>query len=93
MFAQLCSLERRTARGGKDSIDHAPRARRSRQCNGGPRLDARENDDFDESYEWVFGRKDPPPPIPVAATTIFSISSAPAVIAAVVIDIRERNTR
>ncbi len=24
--AQLCNLERRTARGGKDSIDHAPRA-------------------------------------------------------------------
>jgi hypothetical protein len=26
LAAQLCSLERRTARGGKDSIDHAPNA-------------------------------------------------------------------
>jgi hypothetical protein len=26
LFGQLCSLERRTARGGKDSIDHAPGA-------------------------------------------------------------------
>jgi hypothetical protein len=26
LMAQLCSLERRTARGGKDSIDHAPGA-------------------------------------------------------------------
>ena len=25
-IAQLCSLERRTARGGRDSIDHAPGA-------------------------------------------------------------------
>jgi hypothetical protein len=24
LIAQLCSLERRTARGGKDSIDHPP---------------------------------------------------------------------
>ena len=27
LTAQLCSLERRTARGGRDSIDHPPRAR------------------------------------------------------------------
>jgi hypothetical protein len=27
LIRQLCSLERRTARGGKDSIDHAPHAR------------------------------------------------------------------
>jgi len=26
LIAQLCQLERRTARGGRDSIDHAPRA-------------------------------------------------------------------
>ena len=26
LVAQLCSLERRTSRGGKDSIDHAPGA-------------------------------------------------------------------
>jgi hypothetical protein len=26
-ISQICSLERRTARGGRDSIDHAPRAR------------------------------------------------------------------
>jgi hypothetical protein len=26
LVAQLCNLERRTARGGKDSIDHAPNA-------------------------------------------------------------------
>ena len=26
LIAQLCSLERRTARGGKDSIDHPPKA-------------------------------------------------------------------
>src|SRR5208337_4328002 len=26
LIAQLCSLERRTARGGRDSIDHAPHA-------------------------------------------------------------------
>lgn len=26
LIAQLCGLERRTARGGRDSIDHAPRA-------------------------------------------------------------------
>lgn len=26
LIAQLCSLERRTARGGRDSIDHAPAA-------------------------------------------------------------------
>jgi hypothetical protein len=24
LIAQLCGLERRTARGGRDSIDHAP---------------------------------------------------------------------
>jgi len=38
-------------------------------------------DDFDESYDWVFGRKDPPPRYAVAQNNI-SISSAPAVIAA-----------
>ena len=27
LIAQLCNLERRTARGGRDSIDHAPRSR------------------------------------------------------------------
>jgi hypothetical protein len=27
LLAQLCSLERRTARGGKDSIDHPPKGR------------------------------------------------------------------
>lgn len=26
LIAQLCQLERRTARGGRDSIDHPPRA-------------------------------------------------------------------
>jgi hypothetical protein len=26
LIAQLCSLERRTARGGRDSIDHPPKA-------------------------------------------------------------------
>jgi len=26
LISQLCSLERRTARGGRDSIDHAPHA-------------------------------------------------------------------
>ena len=46
LIAQLCSLERRTARGGRDSIDHAPGAHddlanaccRSRRDAGDPWL-------------------------------------------------------
>lgn len=44
LIAQLCTLERRTARGGRDSIDHAPGA----------------HDDVVNAVAGVLARRDPP---------------------------------
>ena len=58
LISQLCGLERRTARGGRDSIDHAPGAHDDLANaalgalllagGGGAGF-------FDDTYSWVFG--------------------------------------
>jgi hypothetical protein len=51
---QLCGLERRTARGGKDSIDHAPGAHDDvANAVAGLASLANLHDGFDRSYRWV----------------------------------------
>ena len=59
LVTQLCSLERKTARGGKNSIDHAPNT-----CDdlanvvaGVTAMLSTSADNY-ESYDWVFSEND-----------------------------------
>lgn len=67
LFAQLCSLERRTVRGGRDSIDH-PKDAHDDVANavaGVVSMLATDPNEYDQSYDWVFGKgKDPNKPDP-----------------------------
>jgi len=56
LIAQLVGLERRTARGGKDSIDHAPGSHDD-LCNAAAGVVAAlaSKSTFDDSYKWVGG--------------------------------------
>jgi hypothetical protein len=60
LISQLCSLQRRTARGGRDSIDHAPGAHDDlANCVAG--LVAHVGSGFDEiNLDWIFGPDDMP---------------------------------
>lgn len=54
LVAQLCSLERRTARGGKDSIDHAPSAHDDlANAVAGVVAELSNNSGYDSSLAWV----------------------------------------
>ena len=55
LVAQLVGLERRTARGGRDSIDHAPGAHDdlANVCAGVAALLASDDIGYDESLSWV----------------------------------------
>jgi hypothetical protein len=56
LVAQFCSLERRTARGGRDSIDHPPGPWHDDVCNAVAGLVAElaiRGTGFDASYSWV----------------------------------------
>ena len=55
LVAQLVGLERRTARGGRDSIDHAPGAHDdlANVCAGVAALLASGDTGYDESLSWV----------------------------------------
>lgn len=57
LISQLCNLERRTARGGKDSIDHPPGAHDD-LANAVAGLGQINNQfgSFDTSYAWANGR-------------------------------------
>src|SRR5256886_13850139 len=58
LLTQLVSLERRTARGGRDSIDHAPGAHDD-VANAVAGLAATaKRGSFDSSYDWVRGSDD-----------------------------------
>jgi hypothetical protein len=55
--AQLCSLERRTARGGRDSIDHAPGAHDDiANAIAGLVVGLGGTPGYDVSGDWIFGR-------------------------------------
>jgi hypothetical protein len=61
LVAQFCGLERRTARGGRDSIDHPPGPWHDDVCNSVAGLVgelAIRGTGFDSSYQWVGS---PPP--------------------------------
>jgi hypothetical protein len=63
LVAQLCNLERRTARGGKDSIDHAPGGHDD-LCNaaaGAVAALAADAHGYDGSLKWVMGDPDTDP--------------------------------
>jgi hypothetical protein len=66
LTAQLCSLERRTARGGRDSIDHPPGAHDDvANCVGGAIV--RATGDVDDTVaNWIgaYGPRDAPAPPP-----------------------------
>jgi hypothetical protein len=68
LVAQFCSLERRTARGGRDSIDHPPGPWHDDVCNAVAGLVAElaiHGTGFDASYLWVGGpsqASNPPAP-------------------------------
>jgi hypothetical protein len=72
LHAQLCSLERRTARGGRDSIDHPPGTGPGAHddlsnCVAGVVAElAIRGSGFDSSYNWV-GGPDPNDPAPTWA--------------------------
>jgi hypothetical protein len=54
--AQLCSLERRTARGGRDSIDHAPGAHDDiANAIAGLAVGLGGTPGYDVSGDWIFG--------------------------------------
>ncbi|MGI4800695.1 MAG: hypothetical protein ACRYG8_43065 [Janthinobacterium lividum] len=54
LTTQLCGLERRTARGGRDSIDHAPSAHDDLiNAAAGALLLVGKRSGFDSSYSWV----------------------------------------
>jgi len=62
LIAQIVGLERKTTRGGRDSIDHAPNAADdlANSVAGVAAILSADANDFDESYDWVFGpNKDP----------------------------------
>jgi hypothetical protein len=55
-IAQLCSLERRTARGGRDSIDHAPGAHDDiANAIAGLAVHLSGTPGYDVSGDWIFG--------------------------------------
>jgi len=67
-IAQLCSLERRTARGGRDSIDHAPGAHDDvANAIAGLVTGLSGTPGYDSSMNWVFG-PDETGPVPEAVT-------------------------
>lgn len=54
LATQLCGLERRTARSGRDSIDHAPGGHDDvANAVAGALLMAGKNTGFDSSYDWI----------------------------------------
>jgi hypothetical protein len=53
LIAQLCGLERRTARGGKDSIDHAPGAHDDVANAVAGLLSRLAASTYDSTYAWV----------------------------------------
>jgi hypothetical protein len=57
LFAQIVGLERRTARGGKDSIDHAPNAHDdlANSVAGVVAALASSAHGYDSSMDWVSG--------------------------------------
>jgi len=57
LFAQIVGLERRTARGGKDSIDHAPGAHDdlANSVAGVVAALASSAHEYDTSMKWVGG--------------------------------------
>jgi hypothetical protein len=60
LIAQLCSLERRTARGGRDSIDHPP-GQFDDLANVAAILTSitlNRYGTYDQSYNWVDGGRD-----------------------------------
>ena len=62
LIAQLCSLERRTARGGRDSIDHPP-GQHDDLANVAAILTSitlNRYGTYDQSYGWVDGGRDEP---------------------------------
>jgi hypothetical protein len=71
LIAQLCGLERRTARGGRDSVDHQPVPNFHddvSNCWAGLVAElAIRGDRFGSSYKWV-GGPDPNDPAPTWAT-------------------------
>ena len=72
LVAQLVGLERRTARSGKDSIDHGPGAHDDvANAVAGAALLARKPG-YDFSLDWVFGAQTAPDQVgaPTAAATI-----------------------
>lgn len=60
LVAQLCGLERRTARGGRDSIDHAPGAHDdlANAVAGVTAALADETNSYDWTMKWVRGPND-----------------------------------
>jgi hypothetical protein len=61
LIAQLCSLERRTARGGKDSIDHPPGGMHDDLSNVVAILTSitlNRYGSYDTTYDWVDGGRD-----------------------------------
>jgi hypothetical protein len=60
LFNQLIGLERRTARGGKDSIDHAPGSHDdiANSVAGVAALLSRKFSSYDASLDWVMNRPD-----------------------------------
>lgn len=61
LMNQLVGLERRTARSGKDSVDHAPNAfdDLANACAGAITSCGVRKYSYDASLEWVSGRTDP----------------------------------
>jgi hypothetical protein len=59
LFAQIVGLERRTARGGKDSIDHAPDAHDDLANSVAGVVDVltADNSGYHGSMDWVSGRQ------------------------------------
>jgi len=58
LLTQLVSLERRTARGGRDSIDHAPGAHDDLANAVAGLAATAKRGSFDSSYDWVRGSDD-----------------------------------
>jgi hypothetical protein len=60
LVGQLCSLERRTARGGRDTIDHAPGAHDdlANVIAGLAYLYATNSSSYDSNFLWVSGPDD-----------------------------------
>ena len=60
LISQLCGLERRTARGGRDSIDHAPGAHDDlANCIAGLAASTlTKYGSYDTTYRWVDGNSD-----------------------------------